>query len=301
MTDIRSTLTQFGKRRIAFTVVVLAVLAFFLIQSWKSHAFLIVGWFENGLGLFTSELEQDLLHIGHRLHEVALSLMAWPILFGLLAQLRSPERHVTGMLMAVFAFVAALIAIAVTGFWRLVIILAVLGVPTVIAALLHPAGRGLIASFDTDRVNRVLLALTLVAAVPLLPYAAHQTGLQTGAIEPAEHAQSGGEHEKIHEQHIEGGHFTRMVWLSLAIVFTGLLASFRQSGWWLGAWVVGLMAVVFGLSGVLAPEAASNPGLLWDLAAIAWGVGFIAAAELTQDTESPTLLGVKGIGPTASR
>lgn len=296
MSGAVSKLAGYGKRRIAFTIIVLAVLAFFLIQSWKSHAFLIVGWFENGLGLFTSDLEQDLLHIGHRLHEVALSLMMWPVLFGLLAQLRSPTRHVTGMLIAVLGFVAGLIAVAVTGTWRLVIILAVLGVPTLIAALIHPAGRDLIASFDRKRVSRILLALTVVAAVPLIAYAAHETGLQTGAIEPAEHAHGGGEHEKIHEQHIEGGHFTRMVWLSLAIIFTGFLASFRQPGWWLGAWVVGLMAVVFGLSGVLAPEAASNPGFIWDLAAIAWGVGFIAAAEFTQDEETPTWLGMQGIG-----
>lgn len=301
MADIRATLTEYGKRRIAFTIVVLAVLAFFLIQTWKAHVFLIAGWFENGLGLYPTELGQDLLHVGHRLHEVALSLMAWPLLFGLVAQFRSPTRHVTGMLMAVFFFVAGLTAIALTGFWRLVIIVAVLGVPTLIAAVLHPAGRDLIASIDIDRVNRVLLALVVVAAVPLLAYAATQVGLQTGAIEPASHDHAGGEHEKIHEQHVEGGHFTRMVWFTFVLIGTGLLASFRQPGWWLGAWVVGLMAIIFGLSGVLAPEAASNPGLVWNLAAIAWGLAVIGAAEVTQHAESPTLLGAKGIGPTASR
>lgn len=291
MSDLRSTLASASKRRIAFTFVVLAVLALFLAESWQQQAFLIAGWFENGLGLLQTNEGHHLLHIGHRLHNLTLALLMWPFLFGMAAQLRSPTGHVTGMLMALSVWVVGLIAIALTGVWRISIIVAILGVPTVIATLLHPSGRELLTSIDGSRVNRVLLVMGIVAAVPLLAYGATQTGLQTGAIEPAGHEHVGGEHAEIHEEHVGGGHYLRMVWFAFVMIATGLLASLRQSGWWLGAWVVGLMASVFGVSGLLAPSAASNPGTLWNLSAVVWGVVFIGLAEMTQDTKSPTLLG----------
>jgi hypothetical protein len=52
-----------------------------------------------------------------------------------------------------------------------------------------------------------------------------------------------------------------------------------------------------GLASVVFPDADSRFGLAWALAAIAWGVVFVAAAELTQNAESPTLLGSRGIIP----
>lgn len=293
MSGIRSRIATFGKRRVAFTIVVVVVLVFFLLQSWENYVLIVAGWFEPGLGILTADEGHHFLHVAHRLHNSALSLVTWPFLIGMAAQLRSPTRHVTGMLMAVFVWLTGLIAIGLTGAVPFVIIVAIMGIPTVIAAVLHPAGRELLTSFDAARVSRVLLGLVVVAAVPLLGYAAYETGLQTGAIEAADHAHDGGEHAEIHDEHVGGGHYMRMVWLAFVIIGTGLLASFRQPGWWLGAWVAGLMAVVFGGIGILAPEAASNPGLLWNLAAIAWGVGFIGTAEMTQDTESPTPLGAR--------
>lgn len=292
MSGLRSSLAAYGKRRIAFTALALVVLALFLVQAWSNYVFVIAGWFENGLGLLETGQGHHRLHVAHRLHNIAISVMTWPFLFGLLAQFRSPTRHVTGMLMAVAVWVAGGLVVALTGVVPLLIIVVVMGVPTVLVALLHPAGRALLTSIDVARVNRVLLGLVVLAAVPLMGYAAHETGLQTGAIEATGHDHAEGVHAEIHEEHVGGGHYARMVWLSFAIVATGLLASARQPGWWLGAWVAGLMAVALGISGVLAPEAASNPGFLWNLGAIAWGLGFVGAAEATQDTESPTPLGV---------
>lgn len=293
MAGLRSTLADYGAKRLAFTVVVLAVVALFLVQSWENHVLLVAGWFENGLGLLSADDGHHFLHTGHRLHNIALGLMTWPFIFGMLAQLRSPRRHVTGMQMAVFVWLAGLAAIALTGVWMILIIVAVMGIPTVVAALLHPAGRDLLTSVDPASVNRVLVVLVVVAAMPLAAYAAHEVGLQTGDVEPAGHAHDGGEHAEIHEEHVGGGHYMRMVWLSFVLIGTGLLASLRQAGWWLASWLVGLMAVVFGTVGVLAPEAASNPGLLWNLAAIAWGLVFIGATEATQDADSPTPLGAR--------
>lgn len=301
MAGLSSRLAAHGKRRIAFTVVVLVALVLYLAQSWWHQAFLVAGWFENGLGVLPTDNGHHLLHIGHRLHNLALAVVMWPFLLGMAAQLRSPTRHTTGMLMALSVWVVGIVAIALTGVWALSIIVVILGVPTLIATLLHPRGRELLTSIDPSRVNRILLVLVVVAAVPMLAYAATQTQLQTGAIEPSGHAHAGSLHEEIHQEHVGGGHYLRLAWLAFAIIGTGTLASLRQSGWWLGAWVAGLMAVVLGVSGLLAPSAASNPGLLWNFGAIVWGVGFVGVAELTQDTQAPTPLGTWRQGPMSTR
>lgn len=295
MAAVRSTLDEWGTRRIAFTFVVLAVLVFYLFVtgSWRNHAFVFTSWFELGV------LPEEFLTIEHRLHELAFAVVFWPFLVGLAAQLRSPRRHVTGQLMALVTFVVLALAFAVTDFWDPVMIVVILGVPTLIATLLHPAGMDLVESIDADSANRVLLVLVVLAAIPLLAFANTQVGLQTGAIDQAGHGQDGAGHEEIHDEHIVHGHFTIMVAGALVVIGVGLLSSLQQPGWWLGAWLTGLVPIVLGIGGFLAPEAASNPGDLWNALMILWGLVFVAAAEVTQTAERPTLLGERGLVSTS--
>lgn len=291
MSSLQETLADWGWRRIGFTILVLIPLFVYagLVQGWRNQLFLITSWL-GGVGVMPPEF----LEIGHRLHEVAFAVVFWPLLIGLLAQLRSPSRHVAGQLMALVTLVGLLLAFAVTNYWDPAMILVFLGVPTVLAALLHPAGRGLVSSFSVERINRATLVLVVVAAVPLLAFTATQVGLQTGAIGPAHDHAGGGHDEEVHEQHVEFGHFTIVVGLVLGVIGVGVLASLQQPGWWVAAWITGLMVVTYGLAGLGAPEAASNPGLLWNLAAIIWGAGFIAVAEYTQDGEFPSWLAARG-------
>jgi hypothetical protein len=269
---------------LAFVLVALGVWAG-LAQGWRNQIFLVSTWF-GGWGF----LPEPFHAVPHRLHEFAFALMLWPLVVGLLAQLRSPRRHLAGMLMAVGAMVAVLLAIAATGFTDPIMVVVFLGTPTLLAALVHPAGRELIASIEVQQVNRVLLVLVVIAAIPLLAFAVNQVGLQTGAIQPA-HDQAGAGHgEEVHEEHLEVGHFMLTTAFVFALLLTGLIATFQQPGWWLAAWVAGLMAVVYALAALLVPQAASNTGLVWGLAMIAWGVVFIAAAEYTQDGAAPSLL-----------
>ena len=128
----------------------------------------------------------------------------------------------------------------------------------------------------------------IVAAVPLVPFAANQTALQAGT---AEHAAAGADHEEAHQEHIDEGHFANMTGLAFAIIALGVLASLRPPGWWLPAWTAGGMAVVYGLASALFPDLASSAGVLWGALAIAWGVVSVGTAELTQDDEAPSLLG----------
>lgn len=289
MADVVDRLQELGARRIVFSIAALVPLLLWavLLQGWRHNVFLVSSWI-GGVGA----LPPEFLEIGHRLHEFAFALVFWPLVIGLLVQFRSPRRHVAGMLMALVSLVALLLAFAVTNYWDPAMILVFLGVPTVLATLLHPAGRDLLSGISVDRVNRVTLALLVIAAVPLVAFAATQVGLQTGAIEQA-HDHAGGHAEEVHEQHVEFGHFAFTAALIFAIIGAGLLAALQLPGWWVAAWLAGAMSVVYGLASVAAPEAASNPGLLWAVAMIVWGVAFVAAAELTQDADSPSLLSAR--------
>lgn len=296
MADLRSGVAGYSWRRIVFTVLVLLplLLYFGLFGFWRNQALLVTSWF-GGVGL----LPPIFHHPAHRLHEFAAAIMFWPLVIGLLSQLRSPTRHVAGMLMALVSIVGVLLAIAATGGWDLVPIIAFLGVPTLLATLVHPSGRDLLRSFSLDQLNKVTLVLLVIAAVPLLAFTANQVGLQTGAIEPAHDHAGAGHDEEVHAQHVEHHHFMFVVAFVLAVLGTALLASFQLPGWWLSAWVAGLMVVVYAIGGLGVPEAASNPGLLWNLAAIGWAVVFVGAAEYTQDAAAPSLLETRRTSPTS--
>lgn len=298
MGTVRERLAAAGWRRYASALFVLVALAVWagLLQGWRNQILLISTWF-GGWGFLP-----DAFHsMPHRLHEFAFALMLWPFVIGLLAQFRSPRRHLAGMLMAVGSMLAVLLAIAVTGFTDPIMVVAFLGVPTLLAALVHPAGRDLLTSIDANRINRVLLALLVVAAIPLVAFAAMQVGLQTGDIEQAHDHAAGGHDEEVHQEHVDHGHFMLVTAFVFAVLITGLVASLQQPGWWLSAWVTGLVVAVYAVGGLLSPEAASNPGQLWNVAAILWGVVFVGAAEMTQDVETPTLLGTRTVGKTSDQ
>lgn len=294
MTDRGSRLAGLGWRRIAFTILVLVPLVLYvgLFQFWRNQLLLVTSWF-GGFGL----LEPVFYEEAHRLHEFAVQLAFWPVLVGLLAQLRSPERHLTGMWAALLGIAAFAVAMVVSTFTAPLPIVAFLGVPTLLAALAHPAGRGLVTSFGLDGVDRVLLALVVVAAVPLLAFAGHQVALQSGATQLADAHEGATHDEEVHEAHMEFGHFMFVTAFVLVVLVTGLLSSLGGPGWWLGAWVVGAMVAGFALAGLLAPEAASNPGPAWNLAAVGWAVAFVGAAERTRRSARPTTVGASGSEP----
>ncbi|MGH2361139.1 MAG: hypothetical protein ACRDGM_11455, partial [bacterium] len=164
---------------------------------------------------------------------------------------------------------------------------------TVIAVLLHPARRDFFRSFSVSRVNWVMLALVIIAAVPLLAFASTNIGLQG----------------TVADDHAGIGHYGFMAAFGFTVIGAGLLASLRPAGWRLTAWVAGLLPTFLGLASVVFPDVSSSLGLVWAVAAIAWGVVFVAAAQLTQthvadqprypDTSDDTGVGPDR-GPTAS-
>lgn len=286
MESIRGTLADLGKRRIAFSVVVLAFVGFIVLSGgWRPLADAVAVWFAPALGL------HDEFNPAHRIHFMAFPLLFWPLIVGLLMQLKSPEKQLAGQLMALLPFVALFTAFAITDFWEPATFMGVFGAVTLLTTLLHPSGRDLLGSISVSRVNRVLLVLAIVAAVPLLAYVGTQVGLQTGAIEAGGHDHAGSGHAETHEEHIEFGHFMLMSAVGLFVIGLGLLSSLQQPGWWLPAWFAGILAAFLGLASVVFPAAASSGDLIWAVGAIAWGIAFIVAAETTQEPETPTLLG----------
>jgi hypothetical protein len=216
----------------------------------------------------------------HRTHDLTYGFLFTTAVVGMLAQLRRPSKNVAGMLMALIPWVGLLLAAVLStdaGVIRSAERMLV-AAGTVIAVLLHPARREFFGSFSVSRVNWVLLALVGIAAVPLLAYASTNIGLQ----------------RTVTDDHAGMGHYGFMAAFGFTVIGVGLWASLRPDGWRLTAWVAGLLPAFLGLVSVVFPGASSSLGLVWALAAIAWGVVFVAAAELTRDAEGPTLLGSRG-------
>jgi hypothetical protein len=203
----------------------------------------------------------------HRIHDLTFGFLFVPAALGLLAQLGRPARNVAGMAMALIPWAGLLLAALLSEAFAPVILFnpsRVVAALTLIAALLHPAGRHFFRSFRVSRVDWTSLALVAVAAVPLLAFASINIGLQRTLPGP----------------HAAMGHYGFMAAFAFTVIGVGLVASLRPAGWRLSAWVAGLLPVLLGVASLLYPLVDSSLGLGWALAAIAWGVGFVARSEL---------------------
>ena len=205
----------------------------------------------------------------HRTHDVTYGLLFTTGVVGVLAQLRRPERNVAGMLTALVPVAGLLLAAVLSGNDAIVQRnpLRYAAAVTVVAALVHPAGRGLFRSFSFSRVNWVMVALVGIAAAPLLAFASTNIGLQRA----------------VPDAHGFMGHYGFMAAFSYTVIAGALLASLRPVGWRLTAWISGLLPAALGVTSMLYPDAASSLGLPWALASIAWGAMFVAAAQLTDN------------------
>src|SRR5262245_14121768 len=249
--------------------------------GWRRRAFLLVELLTLGLFALVAIVDgSEMLAAGrdHRIHDVTFSFLFAMAAAGLLAQLRAPSKNVAGQLMTLIPWIALGLAFALTNTWVPWDLVAIFGILTLLATLLHPTGRDLFRSFSVSRLNWVMLALVIIAAVPLLPFASTNIGLQ----------------RTVSNEHAALGHYSVMAAFSFTVIGVSLLASLRPVGWWLTAWVAGLLPALLGLASLVFPDVDSSLGPIWALAAIAWGVVFVAVAELTQDAECPTLLGSSG-------
>jgi hypothetical protein len=204
----------------------------------------------------------------HRIHDLTFAFLFVPAIVGVLAQLRHPPRNVAAMWTALVPSAALvltlLLTLAVGGNVRVLQppwLTVAAGV--LMATALHPAG-GAILRVRVSRLSWPLLVLTLIAAAPLLAFAAANIGLQS----------------TLGDEHAAAGHYGFMAAFAFTIIGIGLLASLRPVGWPVAAWIAGLLPVLLGASSPIYPDASSSLAPLWALAAAAWGAGYLIAAEV---------------------
>jgi hypothetical protein len=282
--------------RIAFLVLVV-LFALLLVSPMSPLPFGVLGWFLS---------PEETGGTSHRVHDVSFGALFAMSLVGLLAQLRSAWHKVASMQqVAIPIYLLLLVEIIVSGpSADMVPIYLLFGLPPLVIALLHPARREVFR--PTVRPSRVLLAMVVVAAIPLLVFAVGQfrAGLVGVAIsegpefaelsrleedpnateeqfeaafrEAVEAAQLSPEETALVEHFF---HWPGMAAVAAAIILVGLLAALRIRGWRVSAWTAGLALAYYGLVSVLTPGDASSGGSLWGGLAIAWGIVFIILAE----------------------
>ena len=241
----------------------------------------------NGLMVFLMMLEVDLpgafgqmTHFQephHRIHDLTFAFLFVPALAGILVQFRRPLENVAGQVMALIPTASLLLVLLITALAADTRVLqppwVTVGATALIALGLHPAGRDFFASFRWSRANGTMVALVVIAAVPLLLFATTNLRLQGS----------------VADDHAAAGHYAFMAAFSLTIIGVGLLASLRPDGWRLTAWVAGLLPALLGLVSLIYPVT-SSLRLPWALAAIAWGAGFVVTAERSRHADGPSTL-----------
>jgi hypothetical protein len=243
-----------------FSLVVLVTLALFgLVGVVLLQPELIRGLLGQNM---VAHISQHFRDPHHRVHDLTFSFLVGTAGVGMLAQLRTPSKNVAGQLMALIPWGALVLTSALTNRWVFAP-LPIFAALTLLATILHPTSGDLFGSFSVSRVNRVMLALVIIAAVPLLAFASTNIGLQ----------------RTVTNDHAALGHYGFMAAFSFTVIGASLLASLRPDGWWLSAWVAGLLPALLGLASLVFRGLDSSLGLTWGLAAIAWGVAFVAAAE----------------------
>jgi hypothetical protein len=265
-------LLDFGLRRAAFALVVLATLGLYgFVGIVLFRPDLIAGFLGHEIA---GHIAMHFRVPDHRIHDLAFGFLHATAVVGLLAQLWRPSKNVAGQWMALLPLVALVVIAAVTDSWVFAP-LPILAALTIVATILHPAGSDTLRSIRVSMVNWRMFSLVILAAVPLLAFAVTNIGLQ----------------RTVTNAHSILGHYGFLAAFGFTAVGVGILASLRLGGWRLVAWVAGLLPALLGLSSMVYPEVDSSLPLGWALAAVAWGVAFVATAELTREWEAATPVG----------
>lgn len=199
----------------------------------------------------------------HRLHNVAFTAL-YAALLGvpLLACAWRPENNVSAFFVAVSSGIAGAIAgLAsrdfVSGFWYTA------PIAIVLLWALHPARRRLL---RPSGVHLPTTVLSLLALGPAIAFVLTQSKLQRTGVST--------------DPHWEFHHYSGMAATALGLALCGLAASFREAGRRLGAWLVGLAAVLVGGGSLVLSNYPGAFDALWAWLTLAWGIAVIAVAEV---------------------
>lgn len=206
----------------------------------------------------------------HRLHVMGIATVVTVFLLGLLSQAYRPSERVATMWGA-FVLMAVITATTLAlGVGRPEEVIPFM-LFAAVAFVAHPAGWGLFrrgASYSP-----ALLALVLVAAVPLLAFAVGQWSLSTN---PA-------------DSHATMGHYLMMAGLAIAPLVYGIPAALGFAGWRLAGWLAALPIAYYGLMSVGFTTQSGSTGVMWGTAAILWAIAFVAVVEVSRVSDFPAL------------
>jgi uncharacterized protein YjeT (DUF2065 family) len=166
-------LKELGWRRIAFSLVVLAYLGFL---GFINVLMFIPGNWLSAMGHFDFIYTRDTHNL---IHEFVFALIVGTAAVGLASQLWKPKENFAGQLIAMIAWGAMIFIAALTNNWVPQPLFLIFGGLTLIATILHPAGLGLFNWIRTAKVNKILLTLVVIAAVPLTVFAFTNINLQS--------------------------------------------------------------------------------------------------------------------------
>lgn len=199
---------------------------------------------------------------GHHVHSIAHAVLTAVLIAAVAVGLHPRTRRIAGLQGLLLINVLGLFVsvIAWEGFHNLafpVFNFTLYGVIALIVATLHPERGRLFARGDADP---WLLAMAVLAALPLIVYAAVEVSKQLSSAEPV---------------HAVVGHFALMGALGVALSGLAGLAALRTEGWRVPLWSAGLAVSVLGATSIAFPSEASTFGLVAGMLAIAWGAIFI--------------------------
>lgn len=198
----------------------------------------------------------------HFVHDVTFLSMVLLAGLAMLAQLYRPAERVVAMQYALLVALFTIFTTAVSsGFDPMLVVF--LG-PVVLAGALHPARRELVRfhAIADGTVNRVLLGLAVVAAIPVATYVVGELTLQA----------------TLTDDHAAFGHYAGMATYVLTIVAMVALAAVSGAGHRLAVYVAGFLAVLLAGSSVFEPTV-SAISTTWAALAVLWAVSIVAAAH----------------------
>ena len=248
-------------RMIVFRVVVMLVALWVLAMNLLALMELFVMWLpaETVAGMF--EEESSFISL-HRTHFMAIGVVGWAVVLSMTVQLRKPKRRVAPMLLLIAVAATGVIVYGLSGTpteW-LIEEIAMVAVPVVLVALLHPSRHRF---FERPAFHRPMLGLAGLAALPWVVYVVENGWLQfvNAAGDP----------------HAEMEHWATAALMGIVIATAAFLGSSDRSGWRLTGWIAAGGSVIFGSHSLVFPGLASALPAFWAVAAVLWGAVFAAA------------------------
>jgi hypothetical protein len=252
-------------RRVSFLVVLVLASLLLLLALAGTFPLLLKNWLPAEAWL-RARPDRSTGDQVHRLHSLALALISWGILSGVLLQLHRPRRKVGALLMAAAGVVAVALGEMVVGTFTAAGVGPFLVIVLLVGAL-HPSARTVLRPSGVDL---PMLALALVALGPAIPYAA-----DVGAGAP------------LASPEWEVDHLSFMVGVALVIPLWALVGSLEKPGWGFPAGAAVGVGGCVALQSLIFPDALSGLGAAWAWAVLAWCVAYAGAAWLRRRRGSP--------------